>query len=88
MISPVPKLADSDIAANPGFADFIATLGHCTRPINYLGLPSLTLPCGFTANGLPTAFQLVGRPFDEATLYRAGHAYEKSTEWHTRHPDV
>lgn len=86
MIRAVPTLAESDMAANPGFADFIAALGHCTRPINYLGLPALTLPCGFTGNGLPTAFQLVGRPFDEATLYRAGRAYERDTEWTTRAP--
>ncbi len=88
MIDPVPTIAESDLAANPGYLDRITAMGHCTRPINYLGLPSLTLPCGFTANGLPMAFQLVGRPFDEATLYRAGHAYERDTEWTARAPKL
>ncbi|MBT6086401.1 MAG: amidase [Rhodospirillaceae bacterium] len=86
MISTPPTIADTDNADNPGFMDMITKMGLCTRPINYLGLPALTIPCGFTANGLPTAFQLVGRPFDEATLYRAGEAYQHSTDWHEKSP--
>jgi aspartyl-tRNA(Asn)/glutamyl-tRNA(Gln) amidotransferase subunit A len=53
-------------------------------PFNLSGLPALALPCGFTGDGLPISLQLVGRPFDEATVLRAGHAYEQATEWHTR----
>jgi aspartyl-tRNA(Asn)/glutamyl-tRNA(Gln) amidotransferase subunit A len=53
-------------------------------PFNLSGLPALALPCGFTRDGLPISLQLVGRPFDEATVLRAGHAYEQATEWHTR----
>jgi aspartyl-tRNA(Asn)/glutamyl-tRNA(Gln) amidotransferase subunit A len=49
-----------------------------TGPVNLGGLPSLSVPCGFTASGLPVGMQLVGRPFDEATLYRFGHAYEEA----------
>jgi aspartyl-tRNA(Asn)/glutamyl-tRNA(Gln) amidotransferase subunit A len=41
------------------------------------GLPSLSVPCGTTSSGLPVGLQLIGRPFDEATLYRFGHAFEK-----------
>jgi aspartyl-tRNA(Asn)/glutamyl-tRNA(Gln) amidotransferase subunit A len=59
-----------------------------TRPINYLGLPSLSVPAGFTKQGLPTAMQLIGRPFDEATLFVAGHAYQQTTDWHRRHPTL
>jgi aspartyl-tRNA(Asn)/glutamyl-tRNA(Gln) amidotransferase subunit A len=59
-----------------------------TRPFNGLGLPALSLPCGFSAAGLPLAFQLVGRPFDEATVLRVGHAYQRATDWHTREPDL
>ena len=55
-------------------------------PFNLSGLPALALPCGFTSDGLPISLQLAGRPFDEATVLRAGHAYEQATEWHTRHP--
>ena len=54
--------------------------------VNYLGLPALSVPCGFTGNGLPTAFQLIGRPFDEAGLLRAAHRYQQATDWHTREP--
>ena len=59
-----------------------------TRPFNGLGLPALSLPCGFSTGGLPLAFQLVGRPFDEATVLRLGHAYQRATDWHTREPDL
>jgi aspartyl-tRNA(Asn)/glutamyl-tRNA(Gln) amidotransferase subunit A len=57
-------------------------------PFNMAGLPALALPCGFGANGLPISLQLAGRPFDEATVLRAGHAYEQATEWHRRRPPV
>ncbi|MCH6588831.1 MAG: amidase, partial [Proteobacteria bacterium] len=65
---PLPTIEESDLAANPGFTEFIAATGHCSRPVNYAGLPGVSVPAGFTANGLPSAFQLVGRPFDEALL--------------------
>jgi aspartyl-tRNA(Asn)/glutamyl-tRNA(Gln) amidotransferase subunit A len=57
-------------------------------PFNMAGLPALALPCGFAPNGLPVSLQLAGRPFDEATVLRAGHAYEQATEWHRRRPPV
>ena len=58
------------------------------RAVQRDGLPALSLPCGFTRAGLPVGLQLVGRPFDEATVLRAGHAYEQATEWHTRKAPV
>jgi aspartyl-tRNA(Asn)/glutamyl-tRNA(Gln) amidotransferase subunit A len=58
-----------------------------TIPVNLAGLPGLALPCGF-AGGLPIGMQLVGRPFDEATLLRAAHAYEQATPWHRERPPV
>ena len=57
-----------------------------TRPFNVLGLPALSVPCGFSGDGRPLALQIAGRPFDEATVLRVGHAYERATDWHTRHP--
>jgi len=57
-------------------------------PFNITGLPTLALPCGFSAAGLPLSLQLSGRPFEEATVLRAGHAYEQATTWHTRRPPV
>ncbi len=57
-----------------------------TISVNLAGLPGLSLPCGFDAAGLPIGLQLVGRPFDEATLFTVAHAYEQATEWHRRAP--
>jgi aspartyl-tRNA(Asn)/glutamyl-tRNA(Gln) amidotransferase subunit A len=57
-------------------------------PFNMAGLPALALPCGFASSGLPISLQLAGRPFDEATVLRAGHAYEQATEWHHRRPPI
>ncbi len=85
---PVPTIAETDVAANPGFTELLADLSRCTRPINYLGLPGLTMPAGFSDSGLPVAFQLVGKPFAEATLYRFGAAYDWATEWTQRVPDL
>ncbi len=50
-------------------------------------VPALSVPCGFTAPGLPIGLQIAGRPFDESTVLRAGHSYEQETEWHSRRPD-
>jgi aspartyl-tRNA(Asn)/glutamyl-tRNA(Gln) amidotransferase subunit A len=57
-------------------------------PFNITGLPTLALPCGFSPTGLPLSLQLAGRPFEEATVLRVGHAYEQATPWHTRRPAV
>ena len=57
-----------------------------TGPFNMTGLPSLAMPCGFTASGLPISIQITGRPFDETTVLRVGHTYEQATDWHNRHP--
>ncbi|HEU4427585.1 MAG TPA: amidase [Myxococcota bacterium] len=64
----------------------IAAMIRCTAPFNATHLPALSLPCGFTRAGLPIGLQIAGRPFDEATVLRAGHAYEQATDWHTRTP--
>ena len=56
-------------------------------PSNVFGGPSLELPNGFS-NGLPLGMQVIGRPFDEATVLRAGHAYQQATDWHARRPQL
>jgi aspartyl-tRNA(Asn)/glutamyl-tRNA(Gln) amidotransferase subunit A len=53
-----------------------SALTRFTGPTNLNGLPSLSVPCGLTHSGLPVGLQIIGRPFDEATVYRYGHAYE------------
>jgi len=57
-------------------------------PGNVTGLPAMSVPCGFTENGLPIGFQAIGRPFDESTVLRLGAAYEAATDWHQRRPDI
>lgn len=57
-----------------------------TSPFNMTGSPSLTLPGGATREGIPIGFQLVGRHLDEALIFRAGHAYQRATQWHLRRP--
>jgi aspartyl-tRNA(Asn)/glutamyl-tRNA(Gln) amidotransferase subunit A len=72
-----------------GGADMPRLLGEVTRLtrwVNFLGVPALVVPCGFDSRGLPISVQLVGRPFAEATLLAAGHAYQRETDWHSRVP--
>jgi aspartyl-tRNA(Asn)/glutamyl-tRNA(Gln) amidotransferase subunit A len=59
-----------------------------TIPVNLAGLPGMSIPCGFDSKGLPIGLQLIGRPFDEETLFAAGAAYEDATEWSKRLPPV
>ena len=61
-----------------------SALTRLTGPTNLNGLPSLSVPCGSTASGLPVGMQLIGRPCDEATLYRFGHAYEEEASFQAR----
>lgn len=57
-----------------------------TIPVNLAGTCAMSLPCGFSAKGLPIGLQLIGKPFDEATMLRTAHAFEQATEWHKRTP--
>ncbi len=83
----VPTIVDSDVKAGPGAMELLGRVGQCSRPVNFLGLPGLSVPTGFTDAGLPSSVQFIGRPFDEATLYRVGRVYERETEWHKIAPD-
>ncbi|MXQ09568.1 amidase [Alphaproteobacteria bacterium GH1-50] len=82
----VPTIAETTEGDPAEIGKVIGAVTHATRGINYLGLPSLALPCGQDASGLPIAFQLVGRADDEATLIRVGDAYQQATDWHLRTP--
>ena len=75
------QLAGKDIPLVRAFLDL-------TLPFNLTGQPAISVPCGFTRGGLPIGLQLVGRPFDEATLFRAAAAYEAATDWHSRKPPI
>ena len=89
-VNPIATPQVDASAALPS-AQWDALLGDLTRfsrPINYLGLPSLALPAGFLDDGMPNGMQLVGKPFAEALLLRLGHAYQQATDWHTRAPTI
>ena len=58
-----------------------------TSPAALAGLPAISVPCGFSSAGLPIGVQIIGRPFDEATVFRAARAYERVTQWQTIAPD-
>lgn len=57
-----------------------------SRFSNLVGIPSVSVPCGFTASGLPLGIQFLGAAFDEAGILQIAHAYEQATSWHDRHP--
>lgn len=59
-----------------------------TIPVNMAGLPGMSIPVGFDENNLPIGMQLIGKPFDESTIYRAGFAFEKNTDYHTKTPKL
>jgi aspartyl-tRNA(Asn)/glutamyl-tRNA(Gln) amidotransferase subunit A len=59
-----------------------------TAPFNINGLPSMSIPCGFTKEGLPVGLQITGPPGGEAVVFQLGHAFEQATEWHTRRPPI
>ena len=59
-----------------------------TYPYSIANVPALAVPAGFTQGGLPLSLQVAAKPFDEATVFRVAHAFERATPWHTRHPDL
>ncbi|HEU0113828.1 MAG TPA: amidase family protein, partial [Thermomicrobiales bacterium] len=64
----------------------LAALVDFTAPFDLTGFPAISVPCGFTATGLPVGLQLVARPWQEAVLLAVAHVYEQATLWHRRLP--
>ena len=87
MATPAMKLEDfpPQLILPP---EVIATTLAVTAPFNFTGNPTISLPCGFSDDGLPVSLQLVGRHGEEATIIRAAHGFEQATEWHERVPEV
>ncbi|WP_163970961.1 Asp-tRNA(Asn)/Glu-tRNA(Gln) amidotransferase subunit GatA [Oceanobacillus halotolerans] len=59
-----------------------------TIPVNLAGVPGISVPCGFSENGLPIGLQIIGKHFDENTVYRTAHAFEQATDYHTKRPQL
>ena len=92
-------MADLDLvitAASPSEAPAIDSVSKfailerpsLTMPFNVTGSPAMSVCCGYTVAGLPLAFQLAGKPFDEATVLNAAHAYERATPWRSIRPSL
>jgi aspartyl-tRNA(Asn)/glutamyl-tRNA(Gln) amidotransferase subunit A len=87
--TPIPPLTVSELLADPDQLRAKEVLASPnTRPFNLLGLPAITIPCGFTSKGLPMGMQIIGPLGGEAAVLRLAHAYEQVTEWHKRKPNV
>lgn len=83
--SPLPAFKLGEKFADP-LAMYLCDI--YTIGVNLAGLPALSLPCGFTAGGLPIGLQLIGQPFREADLLATAHAYEQAHDWHTKFPSL
>lgn len=85
---PAATIAESDVGNSLEAEAVIQRITRFTRPINYLGLPSLAIPSGFTKSGLPVGMQIVGRSFDETMLVRIGAAFQRATDYHAKVPKL
>jgi aspartyl-tRNA(Asn)/glutamyl-tRNA(Gln) amidotransferase subunit A len=79
---PAPTIEGNDAVEQAGL------LTRFTAPFNLAGLPALSVPCGFTKSGLPIGVQIISRAWGEARVLNAGYAFEQTTDWHTRFPEV
>ena len=68
--------------------DVIEALAQFTRVFNLLGFPAITVPSGFNKDNLPIGLQIAAKPYDEDTLFKVAHAYERFTEWHMKKPQI
>jgi aspartyl-tRNA(Asn)/glutamyl-tRNA(Gln) amidotransferase subunit A len=85
---PVPTVAATQSADPGNLRALIPLFTRNTRTASFFGLPALSVPAGFTSNGMPAAMQLIGRPFAEESVLNAGHAYQLTTDWHERMPPL
>lgn len=85
----LPTLAETDIDHGPPGteAKFMAVSAN-TRPFNYLGLPAISVPCGFDPHGCPIGLQIAGRPFAEARIMQVADAYQRDTDFHAKRPPL
>lgn len=85
----VPPPAIADLKAQPeNLRPAELLMLRNTRPFNVWGIPAISIPCGFSAGNLPIGLQLAAAPWREDLLLQCAHAYERSTDWHTRLPEI
>jgi aspartyl-tRNA(Asn)/glutamyl-tRNA(Gln) amidotransferase subunit A len=85
LITPTTPIAAPTIEGHDA-VEQAARLTRFTAPFNLTGLPALSVPCGFTAEGLPVGLQIIARAWGEFKLLTLGHAFEQATDWHGRQP--
>jgi aspartyl-tRNA(Asn)/glutamyl-tRNA(Gln) amidotransferase subunit A len=83
-----PTIAETDVGGGPNAEAVIQGLTRFLRPINYLGLPVLSVPAGFGQYGMPIGLQLIGRPFQDEALIALGIAFQSATDHHTKVPKL
>ena len=83
-----PPVAEKTVELGGQSVPVAMNLSRYTGVFNLSGHPAASVPCGFTAEGLPIGLQIVGRWFDESTVLRVADAYQRATDWHARRPDL
>lgn len=86
--TPIPRIDESDVADSAAMPALLGRMTRLSRPFNAMGLPALSVPMRFDANGLPLGFQIAGRAFDEATLFALGAAFEREVPFHNQAPTL
>jgi aspartyl-tRNA(Asn)/glutamyl-tRNA(Gln) amidotransferase subunit A len=85
---PAPTIAETDVGGGPGAEAAIYGVTRLMRTVNYLGLPALAVPAGFSQSGLPIGLQLIGRPYQDETVIALGRAFQSATDFHERTPTL
>ena len=83
-----PTLSELDVGDSDELPQMLRRLTGYTRPINYYGLPSINIPGGFSNNGLPLGFQIIGRPYHEGLLFQMAAAFQHITDYHKKSPEL
>ncbi len=85
---PAPRIGQTEVALDGASEDVRLAATRFVRAVNLLGWPALSIPCGFSSSGLPLGLQIIGKPFEEDVILRAGAALEDATDFHTRRPPL
>jgi aspartyl-tRNA(Asn)/glutamyl-tRNA(Gln) amidotransferase subunit A len=86
--SAAPRIDETDVGGGPNAEELVVAVMKFMRPVNYLGLPVLTVPAGWSKSGLPIGLQLIGRPFGDETCVALGRAFQQAPDHHLRVPQL
>ncbi|MEC8891265.1 MAG: amidase family protein, partial [Chloroflexota bacterium] len=83
-----PRIDEKTVLVDEAEHPTLALMPRLTRPHNICGIPTISIPCGFTGEGMPIGLQLAGRAFAEKDIIQAAYAYENATNWSTMRPQL